>query len=111
MPEDNVDEIIRAMGIDQSKTIDDYEAGYETAKLWGKCEVTGIKMRLNSPVSSFNLIICLYISTAFRNVSPPCFLFLFFSEWVFLCVCVCGGGGGGEGLFLHVMLRCMLIMI
>ena len=91
MPEDNVDEIIRAMGIDQSKTIDDYEAGYETAKLWGKCEVTGIKMRLNSPVSSFNLIICLYISTAFRNVSPPCFFFF--------RVGISVGGGGGEHCF------------
>ena len=90
-----MDEIIRAMGIDQSKTIDDYEAGYETAKLWGKCEVTGIKMRLNSPVSSFNLIICLYISTAFRNVSPPCFCCCF-SEWVFLWGV---GGGGGSTVF------------
>ncbi|KAK7097425.1 hypothetical protein V1264_004409 [Littorina saxatilis] len=34
MPQDNVDEILRALEIDHSKTMDDYNAGHEIPKLW-----------------------------------------------------------------------------
>ncbi|XP_070197743.1 E3 ubiquitin-protein ligase rnf213-alpha-like isoform X2 [Littorina saxatilis] len=34
MPQDDVDQIIRALGIDHSKTMDDYNARNETPKLW-----------------------------------------------------------------------------
>ena len=46
MPQDNVDEIIQAMGIDQSKTMSDYGEDSEIPKLWGKYKLTEIKIRL-----------------------------------------------------------------
>lgn len=36
MPQDNVDEVIQAMGIDHSKTLQDYDEGQEIPKLWRK---------------------------------------------------------------------------